>query len=705
MPAGISAQRTVVQLLLIAFIGVLVYSNTLNAPFVFDDEPNIVDNPVIRDFDIFKGAAHTKHIRMYKGVADFFGTRHMGFFTFAVNYRLHGLDVSGYHVFNISTHLINALLVYWLVLLTFRTPYMTARHDRESTGEFHTTAAFLSALVFAVHPVQTQAVTYIVQRFTSLATLFYLLALTLYTRSRLSNSTAARWGIYAVAFLSAILAMKTKEISFTLPVVIVIYELMFFTGKKGKRLLYLLPLLLTMLIIPLSLVGGRGGTGGIDDAIKLASSGDASQWNYFITQFRVAVTYVRLLLLPINQNLDYDYPVYRSFSDPPVLSSFLLLASFLGVGIYLLRRSGLSRVMAFGIFWFFITLSVESSIIPIDDVIFEHRLYLPSVGFIMGAVVCLMTVAKRWGSSIPYMKKIAGTGALLVTLTLAGATYARNAVWQDTTALWEDVVRKSPGKARGHDNLAVLYKEQGRLVDALMEFQAALRIKPDLDDAHNNLGVIYLNMRLFDKAIEKFQAALHISPYHSSAHSNLGLAYFNKGDLVQAERELKAALLLNPDHADAHYNLGLLYEQQRRSGEAKKEYRVAFKINPLLVNSYNNSGVELFRQGKLDSAILRYRTVVELKPGLVQAHYNLGLTLAQKGLLDEAAETFRSAIRLNPDLERAYYNLGLILERQGRYSEAAQELEIALKIKPDDPDTLRKYEADYKRIKAASGRR
>ncbi|MFA4830511.1 MAG: hypothetical protein WC594_15010, partial [Thermodesulfovibrionales bacterium] len=423
--SGISSKwslfnKPIVHFFLIAIGGFFVYSNTFNVPFHFDDTFTIVKNPGLKDLSNFWPPS---------------GSRWFGFLTFALNYYFGGLNVTGYHIVNLTIHIFNAILVYWLVVLTFKTPFFSNQQSAISSQQSKETnfdspihpfssasggQAYLPlfiALLFVSHPIQTQAVTYIVQRFTSLATMFYLLSLACYIRSRLSTLPATRYTLYTVSLVSAILSMKTKEISFTLPIVITLYEFMFFgnnqfvipvkTGIQDKnemdscfrrndrmesvykRLLFLIPFLLTMLIIPLSMIGTDKPIGDAIGELREASqeTKQISRGIYLFIQFRVIVTYIRLLFIPINQNLDYDYSLYHSFFNPEVFLSALFLLSIFILGIYLLcaKRLALpaSRLISFGIFWFFITLSVESSIIPIRDVIFEHRLYLPSIGIII----------------------------------------------------------------------------------------------------------------------------------------------------------------------------------------------------------------------------------------------------------------------------------------------------------------------------------
>ncbi|MBI4689787.1 MAG: tetratricopeptide repeat protein [Nitrospirae bacterium] len=426
--------------------------------------------------------------------------------------------------------------------------------------------------------------------------------------------------MYLAALFSAVLAMKTKETAFTLPVVITLYEFMFFTDSRftvhgsrtKRRILYLIPLLLTMLIIPFSRIDIDQPSGNlisdVDEATRALTA--TSRWDYLITEFRVLVTYLRLLLLPINQNLDYDYPIYHSFLNPEVLLSFLFLLSIFGFGVYLLYRSRVTmhdarymihdeqstmhasrithhalRFIAFGIFWFFITLSVESSIIPTRDAIFEHRLYLPSIGFIIAFSSLLFYVSQQSGSATVQQNDSAAVNstyspvqifsgsrvtrhALRVTcfavvVLLSIAAYQRNIVWQDKITLWEDVARKSPDKARGHGNLGKAYLDKGILDKALEHLRLSLRLNPTNARAHNNIGVAYGLQGLSDKAGEHYRLASEIDPEYSESHFNLGVIYLGKEDMDNARREFETALRLNPDHYQAKKFLGYIYQTHR----------------------------------------------------------------------------------------------------------------------------------------------
>ncbi|MBI5407765.1 MAG: tetratricopeptide repeat protein, partial [Nitrospirae bacterium] len=306
-------KRQLVHLVIISLLGLLAYSDTFNAPFQWDEYRIFEKEPsIIKDLSYFSHPSKAKALEFYHALRG----RFIGYLTFALNYKIHGLDVTGYHIVNIAIHLINALLVYFLVILTLKTPNLKESSLKEKSGY----VALFSALIFVSHPVQTEAVTYIFQRLASLTAFFCLLSLVLYITWRLRQDTAKEAfpfkGIlfYFFTLLSLVFAMKTKENAFMLPAIIALYEFFFFKGAVKKRILSLVPILLTMLIIPLSLTGTERPLG---EAIGDIAKGHASiqRTDYLLTQFRVVATYIRLILFPVGQNIDYDYPVYNSLLD------------------------------------------------------------------------------------------------------------------------------------------------------------------------------------------------------------------------------------------------------------------------------------------------------------------------------------------------------------------------------------------------------
>lgn len=385
-------------LLIVASI-FLVYSNTFRATFHFDDIGSILEDYGIRNLDnlpeILKGS---------RGIARA---------TFALNYALGGLDVAGYHIVNLAIHITNAILVYFLVFLTLnRIEILRERAKR---------IALYTALLFAVHPIQTQAVTYIVQRAEILASMFMLIGLLLFIKGSESAKVYTRVLFYGAVAVSYLLGFYSKEMAITLPAIVFLYDWCFLAKGTMKKMAVRLPLYLVLIamltfFVTRSLPGLQEVPGGstvgfgvqgrelITSGLQQAGSTDLgfqsiSPKEYSFTQLNVLIYYITLLFAPINQNLDYDFPVSKglfeiplvkegtvlNFPIPPPIVSLVILLALIGFAVYLLTHASRithhGRLIAFFILWFFIILSPTSGFIPIIDVIFEHRLYLASVGF------------------------------------------------------------------------------------------------------------------------------------------------------------------------------------------------------------------------------------------------------------------------------------------------------------------------------------
>jgi tetratricopeptide (TPR) repeat protein len=673
------------HVLLVLAVALIAYSNTFDVPFILDDKPNIRDNPLIKDFIYFKDPSLAEEVPIDYNIG--FTYRIVGHLTFALNYRIHGLDVRGYHVVNLAVHVANALLIYWLVLLTFMTPF-----GQESSIRDHARIiALFSGVLFVVHPIHTQAVTYIVQRLASLTTLFYLLSLALYIRCRLSDTLNPKSIIfYVLALFSAVLAMKTKEIAFTLPFIVLLYEFMFLKGPPRKRAPYLVPILLTILIIPLSLVGSDMLLGDVIGEFQEATRRmtEMPRSDYLFTQFRVISTYIRLLFLPVNQSLDYDYPIFHSFFDLPVLFSFLFLASIFGLGIFLLHRSKTAepamRLVSFGILWFFITLSIESSIIPIADVVFEHRAYLPNAGFIMAAGTAAFLLPGRFKEG--RSRTAAFSLLALAVLLFSAATYSRNTVWQNRLELWADVLEKSPRKARSHNNIASAYESEGDMDMALKHYETAAMLKPDSVPIQNNLANAYVESEMFEKAIERFSLVLRMEPDYVQAQHDLGSAYYKMGRTEKAIEQYERVIETNPKFMNAYINLGVIYNNEGRPDKAAGYLKQVVALRPDIAEAHYNLANSHAAMARFEEAIKEYSIALDLAPGNATAHYNIGNAYLSKGLFEKAIEHYRRAIRLKPDYAGAHVNLGIAYKNTGRTDMAIEHYEKAVRLEPNNPD-------------------
>jgi tetratricopeptide (TPR) repeat protein len=670
-------ERPIFHLVLIAILGLLIYSNTFDASFHFDDFLYIKDNPLIKDFVYFLEPSRVEELKLDDDVTRFFKTRRVGYFTLWASHRLGGLDVTGYHVVNLSLHLINALLVYLIVVLTFMTPLLEGSRLKEHSRLI----ALFSGLLFVAHPLQTETVTYIIKRVVLLASMFYLASTAAYIGSRLSKGKG-RYSLYALALLFAVLGMKTKENVFTLPVAIGLYEFMFFRDGIKKRALFLVPLLLTMLIIPLTYIDMQKDAtfaATIDSATRYPGGPD--RMDYLYTQLNVVAKYLGLLFIPAGQNVDHDQPVLHSFFEPQVVLSSLLLVSVLGIGVYCFRRSRIKdnalRIVSFGIFWFFLALSVESSVLPIAVIMVEYRVYLPSAGFHIAAAAGTFLLIGGIRNKVP-----AYTSLVLVLIVLAFVTYTRNTVWKSDIALWEDTVEKSPEKARPHVGLGVAILAKYGMQNAIEQFKEALRIDPGCREANLYIGSNYLINGMPEEAIEHFKLVAKSDPYFADPYVLLGKAYLEMGNIKEAEKHYWKALKLNPKDVWIHFTLGIAYQSEGMVDKAIEHYRTAAELEPRDPTSYYNLGIIYQSRGLMDNAIQLYLIALEVAPNYAEAHNNLGVAYRSKGMADKAIEHYRIALELIPDYAQAHYNLGLVYLDQGLEEEARGEFEAALRIDP-----------------------
>lgn len=512
-------------------LGAIAYSSSLHGQFVFDDLEQIVENPAIRSLGSFLG----------RDGAGVLPNRFVAYATFALNHAIGGYEPIGWHLVNLAVHLGNALLVQALVLLAFRAPRMAGSALAPSARSI----AFAASALFVTHPLATQAVSYVVQRITSLATLFYLASTVLYLLWRLQPAgRGARAALYAGVLLSALLAMRTKEIAFTLPVAIALVEGAFLEGGR-RRWLPILPIAAISLLIPLSLVDLGGSPGGVlaaaDSATRVIAP--AGRLDYLRTQTVVVVDYLRLLAVPYGQTVDHMVTIRRSWLAPDVAGAVLLLASLAGLAAWLSWRSRPRggkppldpsvRLVALGIAWFFVTLSVESSVIPIADVMNEHRVYLPSAG-IFPAVATLVALLFLRIDPRRVGRDTAIAGAVAASI-LAVVTWNRNHAWANEIALWSDAAAKSPGHYRPVFNWGAALTKQRRFAEAAVIFRRGVELDPRSVPARVQLGVV------------------------------LYLA----GDPRGSEVELRQAVAIKPDDPDALLNLSVLLGAIGKKPEAR----------------------------------------------------------------------------------------------------------------------------------------
>ncbi len=536
-------------------LGLLIYSNALHASFQFDDYKTIVNNPSV------------KNLRNIRIMWEAFNTRILTGYSFAINYALGGLNVFGYHLVNILIHIFNSYLVYLLLRLIFSTPYFRKEFLRNNIHLL----AFFAALVFLAHPIQTQAVTYITQRASCLGAFFYLLALIFYIKFRLISR-----GFYlGLAMAMTILAMLTKEMTVTIPFSIAVLEIFFLKEQRDQiKTIFkrISPFLLLIFLIPILLSFDKDYS--ILGLKEQFSSSHLRILN-LLTEINVLRTYLRLVFIPIHQNVDYDYPMVKHILDANTIFSVCLFLVLIGIAIWQFNRK---RMISFCIIWFFLSMSVEfivCSLVAVD-MIFEHYLYLPMVGFSIFLSCLLAEIFKKDHAFSVSMASI------IVVLSIL--TFNRNDVWRSPLNLWTDAKTKSPNKARPYINAGVAYRKMGLYEKAIDHYHHALSLG-SLEDTTRaqiliNLGAVYGYLGNYNKEIEYCLQAIQADHKNPQAYSNLGYAYMLINDFEKALQYGHMSLKINPNFVEGAVNLGVIYGRLGKYEGARKLFERALLLDP-----------------------------------------------------------------------------------------------------------------------------
>lgn len=665
----------------ISFVALLLYYQTLNYPFHFDDFPNIIENPYIRnlkDFSLF--------LKGIKVQQTWF--RALPTFTFAVNYHFHRFEVFGYHIFNLILHICSGILVYFISkhLFTFEFD-KGGGHSGDRIHVFtryknHFLSLFV-ATIFIAHPIQVNTVTYIVQRSEGLSSFFFLLSFFLFIKGNITKGLSKAF--YLIGMLFALLgSIFSKEIGFTLPILLILFDLIFIcTGKEDllKRFkIYGLPFIIIAIYILFFLHGGI-----LRQLIKGSEAWYWSPIENLMTQANVIIQYIKLLFLPWPGwlNIDHDFRVSKSLFEFPTFLSISIILSLLILATFLIKKK---RLFSFAIYWFFIILAPTSSLIPIWDIMVEYRLYLPifSYGLILALIIHYLyhfLVHRRserfsQGATIGMM--------ILVLCVYSVFAIQRNNVFKDSVGLWEDAIKKSPHKARAYHNLGVMLQRSNRLEEARETLEAALTKNPkDNPLVHYNLGVVYSDFGNYEEAISHLGRYLKVSSNDAGAHHEMGVAYLRMGSLEKANFYLQKALEIKPDFAPAHGSLGDLYEKKGMIQEAIAEYQKAIRIDPGLAKTRVRLGEAYLKKGMLKEALVELRGAMTIDPSLPETYISLGALCLEEGELEEGFKFLKKALALDSKNPEVYNNLGVGYRKKGKIDEAIVHYQKAIEIDPN----------------------
>ncbi len=671
-----------------AILSLVLYLHTLNYDFVFDDSQNVRDNPNIRitSFDpaqlrsaAFDAPSHRRPVANL---------------SFALNYLADGYNPRGYRLVNVVIHIVNAGLVYWLLCLILQLEAAGKEAKFKIAPAGIPLVAAATTAIWAVHPLQVQAVAYIVQRMTSLASMFILLALCLYIVGRKAGITRRR-GItcIAAAALCWLISLGCKEIAVAVPLLVFFIEWYFFQNLKLQWPLktvglWIVPMVVVVVVLVSLLYLDMKPVEHILKAYE--NMRDFTPFERVLTQFRVLVFYLTLIVLPIPSRLtlDHHFPPSTTLLDPLTTAlSLALLIGILVVGVMVAKRH---RLLSFCIFWYFIGLALESSIIGLE-MAYEHRLYLPCLMPILALVLLVRRALCRRNLIAP---------AVIIVVLLMSATIYRTLVWRDGYTLWQDCARKAPNKPRpltnfgyalvqrgeagdideavryyhralaanpnyplANNNLAKILTDRGDYAAAIEHCQRAINKKPKYAEAYNNYGVALVKSGNYDDALEKFHTSIKLDPNNASVYRNIGNAHLSGGDLDQADQYYQHALTLQPDSADVWNGRGGVQKKRGRHQDALPLFRKALALDPTHKPSRANcrdtiailGSIEL-KAGRIKAAAAYFSEAIDILPNAKDCN-NLGACLGQLGQLDDAIAMFARAVELDPEYGDAHRNL------------------------------------------------
>ena len=667
------------KLVLVAVIG-LAYGNTFLNAFHFDDIPSILEKPWIRGLD-----------KIPQFLFSFF-QRPLVILSFNINYAFSEFSVWSYHLFNIIFHVLATLLVYQLAHRVL--DYLKEFSPQKGFAFF----PFYVAMIFALHPLNTQSVTYISSRSSLLVTVFYLGSLILFFKGFKTWKETGRkgWGHFLGSGICFLLGGFSKETIVTLPAMLFLFHFYFISRETPKAWIATNAKWIFLLAIPLlAFVGYKQLAAG---GLLSASSAYLQPGTWFLTQTSVVpFEYFRKMLFPFNMNIDIDFPILSDWLQSESWLGMVVLGLFI---IFWVRISSHSsetdsleagrRCVGFGMAWILLTLLPTSSFIPLLDVAVEHRTYLPVVGFVFmfaGGFGCVRTWCKEVSPRFSFpATKLVNSCAVLILLCFSIGVIIRNGDWKDEVTLWTDAKKKSPNLVRPYNNVGEAYDKLGKYDEAIVEFEGALKIEPNYFFGLNNLGNIYGKQRKLPQAIGYFQRALEQKPDYSPAHYNLARAFHLTGKRQEAAESYRKAIKSNPYFEQAFYNLAFLAMELSLFDEAIQNFKKFLAMQPNHSKAHFGLGNGLMMKGHLDLALAEYRKSAQLDPQFAFPYLNMANIQMQTKNIPAAIENFEKALSINPTMPAVHLSLGMVYHQfHGNKEKALGHLKESLHLAPDQP--------------------
>jgi tetratricopeptide (TPR) repeat protein len=609
-----------VRWFIIFLLTAVVYANSLFNPFIWDDVALVAGNPFIKNWRYLGGILTSDLFHSDPNLGNYY--RPLQAITYVVDYAAWKLNPLGYHLTNILLHFLAAGMVY-LVLNLF----------------INKRQAFFAALLFAIHPLHTEAVAYIAGRADSLAAIFLLCALWFYARGQSGRAFSAA---YLLSLCSWILALLSKEIGVIFPLLVMLYDIYFrpSAARKKRWLRYAM-----YLIILAAYIWLRTGL------LRFGQRPMISSGSFLLRtagSLNTIPIYLLLFLFPFNLHMERWIAAPVSLLGGRVIFSAAISAA-LCLLIYKLYAK--QRKISFCLAWFVLLLiPVMGIFIPAKNIIMaEHWLYLPGIGIFALAGIGIDKVAclNRKAGALLF------SGILLFYSLL---TVRQNAAWKNPRDFYQRIIRFSPQSSRAHFNLAAAYEEAKQYVEAEKEYLRALEMDGDAA-VYNNLGNVYFQRGELAQAVSAYQKCIQSYPRWHLPYNNLGNVYLAKQEIARAQEEYQKSIALNPRYSESRNNLGLVYLEKGDLENAGRELRAAIGLDPENSDAYNNLGSLYAAQGLLNEAVSAYQKSLRLNRFSEKAHFNLGIIYFQQGLAEAAKAEWKAALQINPRHTGARKNL------------------------------------------------
>ena len=673
-------------ILLLVLSSTGIYFNSLKGSFHFDDVP-LISSPWIESLDSFN--------RFVKITS--FENRPVLLWTYAFNNSLGKNKEFGFHLVNLMLHIGVTLLIFFSVLKTSS----FFRSSNESEKNFHEIKLskniwafpFITALIFSLHPLNTDSVSYISSRSSVLATFFYLLSLyiflNLFRPRREKGNLKNRMILIPLVLLGMYMSLASKLIAATLPLLMAFWYSIFIFSRNNlqglwkKNWSYLLFFLFS--ISALFLLGDSWLYNAKDQGLDLYG-----RWPYLLIQFKVIVFYyLKLFILPFNLSVDSGMPFSSFYEDP-----YIFLALLIIFGLVLIAIKSRNAWLLVGTAWFFITLAPTSSFMPLNDLTVEHRTYLP-----MTLGLCMIV-----GQGVSRLQPFYRLGFLTILIIALGmTTVTRNGDWINEISLWRDVIKKSPASSRAHNNLGKAYFEKGDLDLATYHFKKSIANIPKFIEGKFNLKKTneFLVRKSPSANFNFGNRNLRIAAELVEPHYNLASIYLDQGKFDLAEKEYLKTLSLRPEHISAKIGLGSVYNKKGLFDKAEKLYNQAIKDNKsqrgniTLPLAHLNLGEVFGKTARISKAIKAWKLAVQQDPSLLPAQFNLGTAFMRQGKLDDAEKYFLRCLDLNERFKPALFNLALVKQKQLHWQKSIKRFNNYIAVAGPDPSVLNHIGFNY----------